>query len=566
MKTMKRLAGILLAVAILLAMTLPAFAADEDSATGSILIKDSETILASEKTFAAYKILDLVTMQDAEGNVVYIYSVPEAMKAFFAERYGHDDSKDEFAAQVVVSIREEDDMFAFAAAALEAAKTNGVQPAEDGEAVSNGYLFSDLPLGYYVIDDTTVQGDFIRPVSALILDTVTPNVEVKVKAEKPPVGKKIDEDGNLETTEDRVETNQAAIGDTVTYVITSKVPDMTGYDKYFFIARDHMSKGLTYANNMQIKIGDTVLTAGEDYEVTPTENEDGTTDLKIVFKNFIRYNTPDYIGKPIEITYTATLNKDAELFTEPNTNEVYIQYSNNPKVEYEGADEPTPEDLVKEPLGETPKAEVETFTTAIEIVKTDPMGNRLEGATFTLEGVSMNIVRVERDTFAEAAEGAYWKLIDGSYTLTDPTEEGIDQSKYDSLTTKYSKTTVVEYVETTAENKKITATVSEDGTVRFEGLGVGEYTITETKAPEGFNPLDEEITITVTWNAETNSFEYTGANLVDGIARVTVINQEGTVLPSTGGIGTTLFYVVGGILFLAAIVLLVSRKRMSQNG
>ena len=568
MKAMKRIAGILLAVAVLLTMALPAFALTPVTEKGSILIKNNDTVEASSKTFAAYKILDLTAYKNDAGEIVtYDYNVPEDMVDFYAARYNLDKTASDFAMKVVACIREEEDIYAFAEAALNAAKT--VMSGTTGTPVEDGYQFNFLPLGYYVVADTTAQGEYVKPVSALVLDTATPNVEVEVKAEKPPVQKEIDVDEDLTTTDDRTDKNEAAIGDTVKFVITSKVPEMTGYDKYFFIINDKMSKGLTYTGNMVITVGDKTLVEGTDFEFVETKNDDDTTDLKIVFKNFLQYNTDEFIGKPIVVSYTAQLNEKAEVNKIPNTNDVYLNYSNDPTVDYNGENEPNEEDENKPPMGETPIDRTETYTTTLEIVKTDPIGNRLEGAEFTLTGTSMNIVRMEKDVFTKDDNGDYWKLTDGSFTTTDPNSNiagaPVDQSKYDSLTIKYAKQTQVDYVTTEGENKTVTGTVSSDGTLRFEGLGAGEFTITEIKAPDGYNMLTEELKVTITWNEETKLFEYTGATDENGVARVTIINQAGTELPSTGGTGTTIFYLAGGILVLAAVVLLVSKKRMSAQ-
>ena len=571
---MKKIIALLLALVMILSLSVSAFAAmTEVTETGSILVKNNDTVMASQKTFAAYKILDLkayIEEDEGEGEgedeapeiQSYLYTVPASLADFYAARYNLEKTASDFDAQVVAKIAEETDFFAFGAAVIAAA----TEAPKTGAAVANGYKFSNLPLGYYVIEDTTTDGAFVKPVSALIIDTATPDVEINVKAEKPGVDKKIDTDNDLTSTDDRAENSQTAIGDTVTYVITSKVPDMAGYKKYFFIAQDTMSKGLTYNNNMVITVGNKTLTAN-DYTATPTVNEDGTTSLKIVFHDFLQYNTEEFVGKPITITYTALLNDNAEINKIPNTNEVYLQYSNNPGVDYEGENEPTEEDIEKEPLGETPKEDVKTFTTALEIVKTDPNGNRLEGAEFTLTGETMNRVRVEQESFELNETGEYWKLKDGSYTTTDPnsTIDGapVDQTKYENLTDKYAKITTTTYVTKADGPLTITATVGEDGTVRFEGLKEGEYTITETKAPTGYNPLTEETKFTITWNETTNGFEFTGAADANGIAQVTVVNQTGTELPSTGGMGTTIFYILGGIMVLAAVVMLVTKKRMS---
>ena len=567
MKNAKRFASLVLALVMVFSLAATAFAATvEVTEKGSITIKDNATVMASKKTFAAYKVLDLKAYKDeTTGEITnYSYTVPAALADFYADRYDLDKAAADFATKVVAEIAAEENLYAFAEAVL--AACDGKVAPNSGAPTSNGYKFSTLDLGYYVIEDTTAEGDYKKPVSALVLDTVTPDVEVVVKAEKPPVDKVIDDDNNLTTTDDRVESNEAAIGDTITYVITSKVPDMTGYEKYFFIMKDTMSKGLTYnANSMTVKVGDKTL-EDDEYTLTIVANEDGTTSMKIVFHDFLQYNTKEFIGKPVEVTYTATLNEDCEINKIPNTNEVYLEYSNDPDVEYNGEDEPDEEDKDLPPLGETPRDYVYTYTTAMEVIKTDPLGNRLEGAEFQLTGEKLNIVRVETDVFTKDENGEYWLLTDGSYTKTDPESivDGatIDKTKYASLTDKYSMETVEEIIKT-KENVEVTATVGTDGIVRFEGLSEGTYTLTETKAPEGYNILTEELEIIITWNEETGEFSFEGASNNNGVAQVTVVNQSGTELPSTGGMGTTLFYLFGGIMVLAAVVLLVTRRRMS---
>ena len=561
MKNAKRIASLVLALVMVFALAISVSAA-EVTEDGSILIKDNDTVKASQKTFDAYKVLDLKAYTDANGEITtYEYTVPNSLADFYADRYNLDKTASDFDAKVRAGIDGEDDLYDFARAVV-AASTSA---AYTGNPVENGYLFNGLPLGYYAIVDSTAQGDYIKPVSAIMLDTATPNVEIEVKAEKPPIDKEIDEDNDLGTTDDRVDQNEAAIGDTITYVITSQVPDMTGYDKYFFIMKDQMSKGLTYTNNMTVKVGDKVLTEN-DYELTVVENEDGTTDMKIVFKNFLQYNTAEFVGKPVEVTYTALLNENAEINRDPNTNEVHLEYSNDPDVEYDGENEPGPNDEEKPPLGEVPPVEVHTFTTTLELVKTDAIGNRLEGAEFTLTGETMNIVRVTKSTFELDPNGTHWKLKDNSYTTTDPnsTIDGtpVDKTAYASLTDKYTKVTTVTIEETEGEDVSITGTVGKDGILRFEGLKSGEYTIKEIKAPEGYNILTEELNVTISWDETTGDFTYEGAVDNNGVARITIVNQAGDELPETGGIGTTMFYIIGGILLVAALVVLVTRKRV----
>lgn len=565
MKHTKRIVSVLLALVMVLSMAISVSAAlTEVTDKGSITILDNDTVKASQKKFDAYKILDLKAYANEDGKIeTYAYTVPTELADFYAARYTLDKTATDFDAQVVAKIKAESDIYDFAEEVLEANKAK--LTAYAGAAIEGGYQFDNLPLGYYIISDVTTTGQ-VKPVSALILDTATPNVEIAVKAEIPPIEKKIDEDNDLTTTDDRVDTNEASIGDTITYVITSKVPDMIGYDKYFFIINDTMSKGLTYKNNLVVKLDGATLTAGTDYTLTVTNNEDGTTGLKIVFNDFEQYY-PENEGAAITVTYTAELNEQAEISPASNPNDVYLNYSNNPSIEYDGDDEPNENDKEKDPIGETPKDTVWTYTAAIEIIKVDPDGNRLEGAEFTLSGTGLNVVRVETETFTKDANGTYWLLNDGSYTTTDPnsTIDGapVDQTKYVSLTDKYTKTTTTEVIKKEGETVTATGTVGTDGTVRFEGLGEGTYTITEIKAPAGYNILTKELEVVISWNEDDGKFAYTGATDVNGIAQVTVVNQSGSELPETGGVGTTLFYVLGGLMVAAAVVLLVTKKRMT---
>lgn len=209
--------------------------------------------------------------------------------------------------------------------------------------------------------------------------------------------------------------------------------------------------------------------------------------------------------------------------------------------------------------------------TAIELIKVDPEGNRLTDAEFTVTGQKTNIVLLRKEVFTKAEEGDYWKLKNGTYTTAEPTEE--TKADYESITDRYSKETKVETIRT-KENVTATGVVGSDGILRVEGLSAGEYTITEVKAPAGYNLLKTPIVIRIGWSAPAASSTdcswtvsgVEGAEVIGGLVKVTIENNAGTELPSTGGIGTTIFYVLGGALVLAAVVLLVTRKRMRNRG
>lgn len=578
MKRGKKFVSLLLALTMVFAMAMTVHAEGETE-TGSITINDSTNVSVAGKTFHAYKILDVVSYtagtNGEEGTVVY--TVPEAMKSFYCDRYNLSGNEGDFDYQVVQKIQDETDLFAFAVAALAAAKTAKVTPVSATTAENATSVTIDkLPLGYYVVEDAGTE----KPISALILDTTNPNVTLNIKADKPSVDKKIDgETDTDDATKGDVKYNNAAIGDKIPYKVTSKVPDMTGYTKYYFVVNDTLSAGLTFNNDVAITVGSKTLVKNTDYTVTATKNADETTSVEIVFKNFVQYqelkeseNVLAKVGSDILITYSATLNENAVIGTAGNPNKVILTYSNNPNVKDAGTpgnpDKPTP----NSPTGKTPEEVTRTYVTGLEIIKVDGEGNRLTGAEFKLEGTKLNTVLVRKDDYKEDENGKYWKLKDGSYTTTAPvtaTDETDTSKYYESTTTKYSKT-----VETTkivkAENVTYTATVGEDGILRFDGLSAGTYTITEIKAPNGYNLLEKPITVTIAFTAPEApatdcTWTYTGTDVVNevGTNHITVINRAGAELPSTGGAGTTIFYVLGGILVLAAAVLLVVRRRMS---
>ena len=207
--------------------------------------------------------------------------------------------------------------------------------------------------------------------------------------------------------------------------------------------------------------------------------------------------------------------------------------------------------------------------TAVELIKVDSHGNRLTGAEFTIEGTKLNTVLVRTDVYTEDTNGMYWKLKDGSYTTDDPNTDGIDPDKYESTVTRYIKAVQTSAIHK-SENVSYTATVGTDGILRFEGLSAGQYTITEIKSPAGYNLLESPINISIDWTAPTAlstdcTWGVTGNNsaIVDnGIVKITIENNAGAELPSTGGTGTAIFYAAGAILILAAVVLLVTRRRM----
>ena len=379
-----------------------------------------------------------------------------------------------------------------------------------------------------------------------------------------------------------------------------------------------------------------MLTFTEDTaDITVTSNKDGKATL-VKDTDYAVYTGDDanpatfkialidaksFAGKTITVTYKATLNDGAKLFDESNPNTFNITYSNNPKHDYDGDKDNTkpglPDSTMDVPTGTTPDETTETFSTGIKIRKVDQDGNALKGATFTIEGDSVEKIVHYTDTFTEATgeDAKYWKLTNNTYTdqapqtademITAPSgatngyvmwQEGDSEAKvtvggtdyrvvrsgetpthilkkknsemYASTTTKYKKTHS-KTVENSTSHKSAALTVQEDGTLFFDGLGAGTYTIKETAAPEGYTKAND-ITVVITFNDSPASgashWTATGAEKdAEGYFVVTIENVAGNVLPSTGGIGTTIFYIGGSILVLAAAILLITKRRMSSN-
>ena len=351
--------------------------------------------------------------------------------------------------------------------------------------------------GYYFVKDTTVTEN--GPATRYLLKVVGADVKITAKEETPELDKKVkDANGDAQTA------ISANVGDTIPFELTSKVPDMGGYTTYSFVVKDTMSKGLTFNNDVVVKID------GQTYAVTTTatSNADGTTAISIDFgTDFINQTK----GKDIVITYTATLNKEA-LKSDAVTNKAHLEYSNNPSTDGKGN---TPDKETK----------VYDFDIAIDKYETDNENNKLSGAEFVL-----------RDGDSDTAK-YYKQNDDGSVDWVADLEDA----------------TVV--------------TTDANGKASFTGLKAGTYYLQETKAPAGYNLLASRQEVTITATYDENGNVTTSAVKVNNqyTQTVKVANSKGAVLPGTGGIGTTIFYVVGGLLMFGAAVLLITKKRMGSD-
>lgn len=562
MNTVKRALALVLALTLLLAMSATVFAAAQ---TYSITVKnENKSISIKDNTYYAYRIFDATYNGD---NVAYTVN-----KKFTGFTYTVSDKS--YQGEALINYladltADSAALDAFAKAALDYATTNRIDAAGTVKATDETAVISVDAPGYYLVAGTATAPNNQTVTAACSLTTAKPDAEVNVKADVPSIDKKIVEESG------KVEANTANIGDKVSYEITSKVPNMKGYTKYFFVMNDTLSKGLTYNGDMVIKVGEKTLDATNGYTLTTTNNDDGSTTLEIVFKNFIQYTT----GNAITVTYSATLNQDASL--DPvagNPNKVQLTYSNNPNVDGKGDPQNPDKPGEGAPTGKTPESETKTYVTGIKLTKVDGQNKNqtLTGAKFEIKGKGMKVVLVNKEMYKKSTTGTYYMLKTGEYTetvpVTDKNAKGYNADQYDDVNQKYEKVTVVTK-DTLPTEINATGYVDENGVLTFEGLGEGTYTIKEIVAPNGYNLLKDEITTTITADAKLAGCTWTvkdsnnNALSVDSnhLYELTVENNAGAELPSTGGIGTTVFYVLGGVLVVCAGVLLITKRRMNKN-
>ncbi len=509
MKNLKKFASVLLALVMVLSMATTVFAADETNTTPTYTIEvnnNKENISINGITYSAYKLFNVTYDSAIEA---HSYTITEEFKDFSYTYTVNDTNKTVFGEALINYIATLSDnaeaLDAFAEAALEYATENNIAAA--GSAVaSNEKATIDVTskgAGYYLIAGTatTAQGQTVT--AACSLDTTNPTATVTVKADAPAIDKVI-----VNADDNTGNGTSVNVGDTVNFKLTSKVPSMTGYETYKYIVHDTMSAGLTFNDDVVVKIGENTLTQDTDYTVAVSGQS-----FTITIADLTKYTEVE--GAVIEITYSANLNNNA-LTTDVETNKVKLEYSNNPNDDTETTE--TPEDVVY----------VYDFDIIIDkYAKDDTEGTtdntRLAGAEFVL-------YKKVDDT------KKYYKLADNTVTWID------------------------------AETEATVVTTNDQGKASFTGLEAGTYYLHETKAPDGYNQLKEDVAVTITATYGTDGTLTTNTtktgngqySLTQGIE-----NSTGTELPETGGIGTTIFYVVGGLMVLGAAVLLITRKRMN---
>lgn len=447
------------------------------------------------------------------------------------------------------------------------------------KSTANGTItFDKIPYGYYLIQPDTPAD----PKAAVTIDSNVPTATVIDKNQVTSFDK------NIVDGEDLVKVNQAGLNIDVPFDITVNAKN---YDKeylvYEYTIKDTIDPGFTFKNDLTVKIapdgttdwsGVAAKTAPTDYTITYYTDAAKTTKIEDpsdatamataqYFEIVIKWtDTGTYQGTHlydansiIKVNYTAFLDPDkadqVSVGATPNKNKAEVTFKEDKGEDHE------------EVNGELPASETETYETQVTIQKTDNDNKSLTGAEFELtteDGTKVSYVK--KETFVADAEGTYYKLKDGTYTETAPTEGTQDQ--YEDTTTKYKKVSVYEAEGQGQTPSTMKAFVGDDGRLTFSGLGIGTYTLKETTVPNGYNRA-ADITFKITFDPETKKFASSNASVtLDGTNNVfntNVVNNKGTELPSTGGIGTTIFYVLGGLLVAFAVVFLITKTRMSKE-
>lgn len=518
MKKMKKIASVLLALVMVVAMAMPAFAGEvtppnTSDATDSFTItvnNPKDSISIDGQTFSAYKVFDVTYNLE---NEAYLYTVADAFQDFTYTVAGAEGAegttynKETLVGYVETLSSDSAALNAFAAAVFKYVSDNNIEASGSAVAANEQAVITLAQAGYYLVSGGATNEDSEdgsgSVTAACILDTTNPSVEMQVKADAPSIDKVIVEADSANGAEGKGTAQD--VGSVVKFKLTSKVPAMTGYTTYKYIVHDKMTSGLTFNNDVKVTIG------GTEYNAITVSDVDADGAFTIDFGDIIGQTE----AAEIVITYSATINNNA-LVSDVETNTVSLEYSNNPYDENDT--DKTPDKIVY----------VYDFDIVIDKYVGGDASTKLAGAEFYLTN----------------ADGKYYKLTTA--------EDGAKK---------------VSWVDAKEDATRLTT--DENGYARFEGLDSGDYQLVEEKAPNGYNKLDGPVNVKITIEYEEDGSLKSSSATVDATGQLSqtqgVENKAGSLLPSTGGIGTTIFYIVGTILVVGAGILLVTKRRMKEQ-
>ena len=372
--------------------------------------------------------------------------------------------------------------------------------------------FTGLDYGYYLVAVPGVGNvNAANKYATLVPVTKVDGTTATIKGSLPTVDKKVVVDGNASDTTD------AKVGDILTFTLTSTIPDMSAYDTYAFNFKDTLSAGLTFtAGSVKVTVDGAEITDAAQYTVTAPTADNGNK-LTVTMNDF-KAKQQANAGKSIVVTYTAALNENAVVGGTGNTNSATVEYSNNPLTDGKG--ESTP-DTVR--------------------VYTYQFG-------------------IDKYTVKDATQpNAHTQLAGAKFTLT--AKGGADAIKFVVKTAGSDTDATVYRVAKDGETGATTELVTPaSGRIDLTGLAKGEYVLTETEAPAGYNKLTKSLGVnvdgteptdgtdavtTITYNTDSanTAYDQTAANGIIGVE-----NTTGPTLPGTGGMGTALFTVLGVLI------------------
>lgn len=510
MKSIKRIIALLLTAVMTMTMSVTAFAAGP-SCSLTVNVKDGQNLQG--QTISLYKLFD-VTESGKAPSKNYAYTVNTQYKATLASVLNiAETSKDEEFAASVTKIGKDNstEVQNFANDFTAKALTSNLAATKTSGKITNpsiSYKFESLDAGYYLVYVTG--GKKIQ--SSLV--TVDGETTVSLKTEAPSITKTADKD-------------TVSIGQVVKYTVAGSVPDTTGYAEYVYKIYDTLSNGLDFVNDAKgtAVIGNTVnvsvafedATDASTAPTTATLSGTGNRTMILDLSAWVKANQQTNKGKNFTVTYYAKVNKDA-VVTEKN--KAQLEYGNKPG----------------ETTTTTP-SEAKTPTYPLDIKKFAKNGGQ------TLAGAKFKLYSNKTD-----ADGANDKAIKVSAVVNKAGHYVVDPTS------------------TTTEFESVASIDGKGYNLHVNGLAEGTYYLVETKAPDGFNKLTAPIEVKITKSTDTDANNWTiskdGTPETDKI--IDVANSTGSLLPSTGGMGTIAFTVVAALLVLGVAVSFI-RDRKREN-
>lgn len=505
MKSIKRIIALLLTAVMTMTMSVTAFAVDANCSL-TVNVNDGQNL--QEQTINLYKLFDVTTSQ-SDGKTNYAYTVNETYKPTLAATFNLGDTATNEALVKKVSELDTTEVQNFANKFTAKALTSGLAVTATSNKIKDSqtaYTFTGLDAGYYLV---YVTGG--KEIQSSLVTVTGEDDKVNLKTEAPSITK----------TANKASVN---IGDVVTYTVTGSVPDTTGYEQYVYKIHDTLSNGLDFVNDAtgtpvegnSVKVT-VAFTDATDASTAPTTATIDTTNKKkmsLDLSEWVRANKANK-GKEFTVTYYAKVNKNA-VVTEKNS--ATLEYGNNPS-----------DTTITTP------SEAKTPTYPLDINKIK------KGSEEKLAGAKFRLYSSEDDANANDESKAI---------KVSPVVAGV-AGNY-----------VVDPASTTTEFESVKSIEGKGYNLHVNGLATGTYYLVETEAPAGYNKLTAPIKVVITKDGDDWTISKGDTKEDDKI--IDVENSTGSLLPSTGGMGTIAFTVVAALLVLGVAVSFI-RDRKREN-